>query len=174
MDVSRIRIGLALVLGVLLAVTASGAFDAVQPALFAQLVVIGPAVLLVAGRGVALRVFVEVLAVVTGVTLAVLVAGGALSDVSEALVHGPRQLLTTEWPSPSVPTVVGAVALLTGATSAIASDLAGRSRLHLAPLAVYVVGWAAAMAIGAPVRPPGWVMVCLLYTSDAADDSALV
>ena len=72
MDVSRIRIGLALVLGVLLAVTASGAFDAVQPALFAPLVVIGPAVLLVAGRGVALRVFVEVLAVVTGVTLSLI------------------------------------------------------------------------------------------------------
>ncbi|MFW2335105.1 transglutaminase-like domain-containing protein [Ilumatobacter sp.] len=159
MDVSRIRIGLTLVLGALLAVTAGGAFDELQWPLFAPLLFIGPTAALMTRQPVVARVFVAVVAVLAGVTLAVVMAGGVVGDVIEALVQGPRQLLTTEWPSPAVPTVVGAVALLTGGTTAIAADLAGRNRLHLAPLAVVVVGWAAALSIGAPVQPPGWVMV---------------
>ena len=159
MDVRRTRIGLTVVLGALLAVTAGGAFDELLWPLFASLLVVGPAALLVSGRRLVVRVPVEVVAVLAGVTLAVVLAGGALGDVSRAFVQGPRQLLTTEWPSPAVPTVVGAVALLLAATTAIAADLAGRSRLHLAPLAVFAIGWAAALAIGAPVQPPIWVMV---------------
>jgi len=155
-DVRYARIGLTIVLGVLLAVTAGGAFDELLWSLFAPVLLVGAAGALVSGRGLPVRVPVEVIAVLAGVTLAVVAAGGTLGDVADALVQGPRQLLTTEWPSPTVPTVVGAVALLLGATTAIAVDLAGRSRLHLAPLAVLAVGWAAALAIGAPVQPPTW------------------
>ncbi len=159
MDVRSTRIGLTIVLGGLLAVTAGGAFDELQWPLFAPLLVIGPAALLVSSRRPVIRLPVEVLAVLVGVACAVVLADGAYGDVRRALVQGPRQLLTTEWPSPAVPSVVGAVALLLGTTTAIAADLAGRSRLHLAPLAVFAVGWTAALAIGAPVQPPIWVMV---------------
>lgn len=158
-DVRHTRIGLTLVLGLLLAVTAGGAFDELTWPLFAPLLFVGPSALLVCGRRLVVRLPVGIVAVLAGVTGSVLAAGGALSDVGSALVEGPRQLLTTEWPSPTVPTVVGAVALLLGATTAIAADLAGRSRLHLAPLAVVAVGWTAALAIGAPVQPPAWVLV---------------
>jgi len=159
MDVRHTRVGLAVILGALLAVIAGGAFDEVLWPLFAPLLLVGPAVMLVTGRRIVVRVAVEAVAVLAGVALAVVLAGGTFGDVTDAVVQGPRQLLTTEWPSPAVPTVVGAVALLLGATTAIAADLAGRSRLHLAPLAVFAVGWVAALAIGAPVQPPAWVMV---------------
>jgi len=159
MDVRHTRIGLTVVLGALLAVTAGGAFDELLWSLFAPLLFVGPAALLVCRRRFVVRLPVEVAAVLAGVALSVVVAGGTASDVTRAFVQGPRQLLTTEWPSPTVPTVVGAVALLLGVTTAIAADLAGRNRLHLAPLAVFAVGWAAALAVGAPVQPPTWVLV---------------
>jgi hypothetical protein len=159
MGVTRLRIALTLVLGGCLAIVAGGAFDALLWSLFVPVVTVGAAAILLPRQRVLVRGLAGVAAVLAGVVAAVLSAGGSLGDSARALVHGPRELLTTEWPSPAIASVVGAVALLVGMTTALAADLAGRARLHLAPLAVMCVGWAAALSIGAPVRPALWVTV---------------
>ncbi len=159
MDVTRFRLASTAALGVLLALVASNAFDSVQWPLLLPVGIATVGAVLVVRRRVIVRLVVGLVAVAGGVVSATLAAGGSTDDAGSALVRGPRQLLTTEWPSPTVPSVVGAVALLVGATVAIALDLAGRERLHLAPLAALAIGWTAALAIGAPVRPPIWIFV---------------
>lgn len=161
MDVTRWRIALVFALGVLLAFGAGGAFDAVQWPLFAPVAVVGFASLLVPARRIMIRAASAVVSIVVGVIAAVLLAGGSFGDSLNAVVSGPRQLITTEWPSPAVPTVIGIVAILLATVTAVAADLAGRPRLHLAPLAPMAVGWAATLAIGAPVRPDTWVIVAV-------------
>ena len=158
MDVVRLRLGLTTALGVLLAFVASNAFDSLRWPLLLPVVIATVEAVLVRRRGLALRFVAGLVAVAAGVVTATFAAGGEWRDAWSALVAGPRQLLTTEWPSPAVASVVGAVALLVGVTMTVALDLAGRDRWHLAPLAVIVTGWVAALSIGAPVRPPVWVL----------------
>ena len=157
MDVTRLRLVLTAALGVLLALVAGNAFDSVQWPLLLPVGIAGVGAALVVRRRFVLRLAVGILAVAAGVVAATSAAGGALGDSRRALIEGPRQLLTTEWPSPAVASVVGAVALLVGVTVAVALELAGRDRLHLAPLAAIAVGWVAALSIGAPMRPPIWI-----------------
>ena len=160
-DLTRLRIGIALAISLLLAYAAGGAFDAVQWPLFAPVVVVGASSLLSARLRLAHRVVVALVSIGVGTASAVLLAGGSVGDIVDSLVRGPRQLITTEWPSPAVPTVVGVVAVLVAAVTAVAADLAGRRHLHLAPLAPLAVGWGAILAIGAPVRPAPWVVIAV-------------
>lgn len=158
-DLRIVRVLTTLGLAALLATVAGGAFDAVRWDLFVPVVIVGAAALLVVRRRLLVRVPVLSVAVAVAVVGAVLAAGGSFADAGRSVVQGPRQLLTTEWPSPALPTVVGAVALLVAVVTAVAADLAGRRRLHLAPLAVVAAGWIAALSIGAPVRPPTWILL---------------
>ena len=48
-----------------------------------------------------------------------------------------------------------------GIVTAIAADLAGRPRFHVAPLASIFVGFTAVMAIAAPVHPSRWPLALL-------------
>lgn len=161
MDVTRWRIALVTALGVLLALGAGGAFDATQWPLFTPIALVGIAALLAAGQHIVVRAAAAVMAIAMGGTVTVLLAGGSFADALTAVVSGPRQLITTEWPSPAVPSVIGVVAFLLAIVTAIAAELAGRARLHLAPLAPMAIGWAAVLAIGAPVRPAPWVIVAV-------------
>ena len=158
MDVIRLRLALTAGLGALLAIVAGNAFGTMQWTLLLPVAIAAVGAAIVARRRLVIRLAVGFVAVAGGVVAATLGAGGSMDDAWSAVVEGPRQLLTTEWPSPAVASVVGAVALLVGITVVVALDLAGRSRLHLAPLAAIAVGWSAALAIGAPVRPPIWTL----------------
>src|SRR5690606_3595182 len=77
------------------------------------------------------------------------------------VIDGPRRLLTTEWPSPTDPTVLATLALLLGGATALAVDLARRPRLHLAPLAPVLVALIVVVALSAPRRPPWWLLAAL-------------
>lgn len=159
MDVIRLRLALTTVLGMLLALVAGNAFDSTQWPLLLPVAIAAVAAVLVVRLRLVLRLMVGIITITVGVFAATMASGGAAGDTWSALVEGPRQLLTTEWPSPAVASVVGAVALLVAVTVVVALDLAGRDRLHLAPLAVISIGWVAALSIGAPVRPPIWIFV---------------
>jgi transglutaminase-like putative cysteine protease len=163
--VTPVRIGLVTLLGVLLAVVAGGVFDGTQAPLFVVPVLVGPAALAVHRRRWPARVGVALLAACGGVVLAVVLAGGSVGDAAEGVLRGPRRLLTTEWPSPSDPTIIAAVAALIAVVTAAAVDLAGRERLHLTTFVPIVTGLATLFALGAPVRPAPWVTVALGVTS---------
>ena len=53
----------------------------------------------------------------------------------DAIVDGPRRLLSTEWPSPIRPDLTGTVAAMLAIDAALAAVLASKVRWHLLPLA---------------------------------------
>lgn len=156
-----IRIALVAVIGLMLAVLGGRAFDEFVPALLVPPPVVALVAYTVRRRPVTVRVAAEfVITVVTGL-LAGVIAGGALDELLGDAIDGPRRLVTTEWPSPLDTGVVITIALAVALTTAIAADLAGRARFHLAPLAPVSLAFAGVMAIAAPVAPVRWTLVVL-------------
>jgi hypothetical protein len=148
-----IRIALAGLMGVILAIIASRAFDAlVWPLLAAPLVVTIVGLLSYPRRALE-RLVALAVGVVVGTVGAGLLAGADATELVTGPVTGFKRLLTTEWPSPRDPTIVVAIALMLSIVTALAVELAGRPRFHLAPLAVIAIGLTGAMAIAAPVHP---------------------
>jgi transglutaminase-like putative cysteine protease len=158
---TSVRVGLVTGMGLLLAAIAGGVFDGIQGPLFVAPALAGATALLTSGRRWLVRLSVALVAIVGAVLLAVLLAGGSPGDAAPSLMRGPRRLLTTEWPSPADPSIIGALSVLLGGVTGLAADLAGRARLHLAPLVPLTVGLAAVLALGAPVRPAVWLTVGL-------------
>jgi transglutaminase-like putative cysteine protease len=96
-------------------------------------------------------------AVVVSALATALVSDGAVGDAFIGLVRGPRQILTTEWPSPRWPTLLVALSAVTAAATYLAVALSIRLRWRLAPLlpvAVAFVALVAAAAPGGKVWPP--------------------
>ena len=82
-----------------------------------------------------------------------LTAGGHASDFTKGLTNGPRQVVTTAWPSPRFVTIFVALGALIYVATAVGIDLAMRWRwraLAIVPLAVALV---ALIAAGAPDGP---------------------
>ncbi|MDJ0768198.1 MAG: transglutaminase-like domain-containing protein [Ilumatobacter sp.] len=163
----RARIGLVAIMVAILGLVGGGTFDRTEWSLVvvAPLVTIGA--LLVAGRRWFIRLAVALVAIAASVATAGVLAGGTLGDAATGVVEGPRRLITTEWPSPSDPGVIASVALLLAVVAALAADLAGRERSHLAPLLPIAAGLAALLALGAPLQPSGTTLICLSATAAA-------
>lgn len=161
MAVTRVRIVLVTAMCVVLAIVAGDIFDRLIPPLLATPVVCGGTALLVAPTPWKLRLAASLAGVVVAVVAAVLLFGGSLADATVGLVAGPRRLLTTEWPTPDDAKIVAAVALALALTTAVAAELAGRRRWHLAPLGVVATGFTAIAALGGPGLPATWSLVVL-------------
>ncbi|MEA3185381.1 MAG: hypothetical protein QOJ74_1858 [Ilumatobacteraceae bacterium] len=81
------------------------------------------------------------------------VANGTAADVGRGLRDGPRQVITTSWPSPRFPTIFVALAALIFVAAAVSIDLAMRLRWRALPIAPLVVAMIAMIAVGAPDGP---------------------
>ena len=114
-----------------LAVLAGGIFDRWVWSLGIAVVV--PAAVSIAVRPLSgfARLLTAVSTIAVSLAMVVLVEGGQLGDIVDALTSGAQRLLSTEWPSPDRPDLIGSVALLLGISSALATDIAGRRRWHL-------------------------------------------
>ena len=95
-------------------------------------------------------VIVAPLGVVAAVIIGVTSRGGGIDDVVDAMTAGPQRLLTTEWPSPATPELVGVVALFIAAATAISAVLAVRARWQLMPLVPTVVAYVSIVGLSAP------------------------
>ncbi len=109
-----------------LSVMAGGVFDRFVPALLVSTLIVGAASLALATHGQRVRHALVVVVVIVAVFVAVLLTGGSLGDATSGIWSGPRRLITTEWPSPVEPTVVGTLALVLGVGTVVAGDLAAR------------------------------------------------
>ncbi len=118
--------------------------------LIAPLVPTAVAVALV-GRGPALRAIGAIVGVGAAVVAIVVIEGGGFSDVVDAFTSGVQGLLSTDWPSPARPDLVGAVAAVLATATAISDELAGRRRFHLLPLLPLLCCYLGAIALSAPV-----------------------
>jgi hypothetical protein len=105
---------------------------------------------LVASRSVLVRLTASGAAVVGAVAGVVAIEGGGPTDVVDAFTDGPQRLLSTEWPSPLQPDLVGTVAAGLALAMAVAAELAGRRRWHLLPLAPLIIAYVAVVGLSAP------------------------
>ena len=92
--------------------------------------------------------------VVTSTAVAVLAVGGEVGDLVTTATNGLGRLLSTEWPSPVRPEIVGVVALIVASASALAAWLATSARLHLAPLLPLLIAGVTLSAFAAPAGSP--------------------
>ncbi len=156
-----VRIALVGALCLVLAVVASEAFGRLLWPLLLVSPIITAVALLTRHQPSAVRWVAAACSVLVAAAASGLADGAVPGELVGGLVGGPRKLLSTEWPSPRDSTVVIAVALLMAVVTAVATALAGRTRLHIAPLLVVAGGLVTAMAIAAPVRPEAWAMATM-------------
>ncbi|HEY0521622.1 MAG TPA: transglutaminaseTgpA domain-containing protein, partial [Ilumatobacteraceae bacterium] len=96
-----------------------------------------------------------------GSSLAVAFASdGTASSFGRGLLDGPRQVVTTAWPSPRFATIFVALAALIFVVSAIATDLAMRIRWRSFPVVPLIIGMVALIAVGAPDGPQWQAIAC--------------
>lgn len=156
-----LRIGVVTTMGAALAVIAGAIFDELQPALFIPPVTVGLAAVLTRSAGRGWRIATAIATVAASAVVVALAVDGDIGDALRAVVNGPRRLLTTEWPSPVEPSVITAVGIVLGLSTAVAADLARRRRWRFAPLIPLAVGAVALIALGAPARP-SWLVIAAL------------
>jgi hypothetical protein len=96
------------------------------------------------------RFLVAVLGIGPSVTIIVFATGDQASDVVDALTAGTKRLLSTDWPSPDRPELIGTVGLFLAGPTAAAAELAGRREWHLLAFTPVVVAGALLTALGAP------------------------
>jgi hypothetical protein len=99
------------------------------------------------------RAALFVVAVVVATLVVGLLTGASTTELVTGPFTGVKRMLTAEWPSPLDPRIIVAIAFMLAVVTAAAVELAGRPRLHLAPLAAVIIGFTGAMAISAPVHP---------------------
>jgi hypothetical protein len=87
------------------------------------------------------------LAVVGTVT----VAGGSAGDVVDAFTSGIQGLLSTDWPSPAQPDLLGTVAAVLAVSCAVSSEIATRRRFHLLGLLPLLLAYLGVVALSAPL-----------------------
>jgi hypothetical protein len=90
-------------------------------------------------------------AVVLAVVVTVVVAGGSLGDVVNAFSSGPQGLLSTDWPSPDRPDLLGTVAAGLALLCALSAEITRHRRFHLLGLLPMLVGYIAVVALSAPL-----------------------
>lgn len=156
-----IRVAIVIAMGIVAALLAGGIFDRRLPVLALAPVVTGVVAFATARLRWLWRVLALSAAVSASMLTVVLFEGGEPRDAVDALVQGPRRLLTTEWPSPVEPSIVGAIALLLAASTGVAAVLAADRRWRLAPLVPHSVATVVVLALGAPTRPAWWLMALL-------------
>jgi transglutaminase-like putative cysteine protease len=89
---------------------------------------------------------------------------GTLASLGRGLLDGPRQVVTTAWPSPRFPTIFVAIGALIFVATAVSIDLAMRVRWRALAIAPMVVAMVALVAVGAPDGPQ-WQPVLLAAAS---------
>ena len=111
---------------------------------------VGILAMLTLGRGRLVRLPVAIAGALASVIAVVLILGGDGNDVLASFGAGFQRVLSTDWPSPDRPDLVGTIAVGLALTTAFATELARRERLHLAPLLPIVVGHIGVIALSAP------------------------
>lgn len=110
---------------------------------------------LLSRRHLVVRVAGQALAFVGSGIFVTYAADGTPSDFGNGLLDGPRQLVTTAWPSPRFPTILVALATLIFVASAVSIDLAMRVRWRALAIAPLLAAMVTLVAVGAPDGPQG-------------------
>lgn len=153
---ARARIALLLAGYVVVGAAACGIFDQFEWALLAAPLAPAAIAVLLLGRRGWIRAGGAAIAVIASAAIAVAVNDGGVGDLVDAFSSGVQGLLSTDWPSPSTPELIGTVAAVIATATAVSSELASRRRVHLLPLAPLIAVYIAAVGLSAPLGVDWW------------------
>lgn len=135
----------------IVAVSAGDIFDRIVWWLLIAPIVVGAVAVLTVRRRWLVRVTAAIVAVLASTSAIVVITGGTIGDVAPALLAGPQQILSTDWPSPDRGELTGIVAVSLALLTAAAAEAARRARLHLTPLFPVVIAEVVVIALSAPL-----------------------
>ncbi len=168
-------LGLCAVTGLL----AARVFDDVRAAGLAAMVIVAVPALAVRRLPGEVRGVVHLVALVGGLVVTALAAGGRVpADVYEGVVGGSGDLLSVSWPAPLDAGLFVVVAMLVGAASIVTAELAAAGRWRLTMLAPSAGLGLVLGALGAPAGRPAilgvgaWIAAALvvLFTSETVTE----
>ncbi len=133
------------------ALAAGGIFDRRVWWLLAAAALVGGAAYLTCRRTWPARVGAALGTVATATATVVFASGGSVADLPAAFGGGIQRLLSTDWPSPDQPDLLGIVATAIGLATALTAELARRARLHLTPLLPVLIAQLLVIALSAPL-----------------------
>lgn len=151
-DGVTVRVLLVTAMSSLLGALAGSIFDGFAPSLLISPAVTGLAATVALGRSRVVWWAVVAATTLASAVVTMLVAGGSPRDAF-GIVSGPRRLISTEWPSPSDPVMLGSLGFLLAIGVVAASALVFRRTAHLAPLTPLLVVLVIVVALAAPQRP---------------------
>jgi hypothetical protein len=166
----RLRIVLVTLMMCVVALAAGDIFDRRVWWLLAPSALVGSTAFVTCPRPWPIRLASGLGAVVATTTIVVVVSGGNASDLGAAFGRGIQRLLSTDWPSPDRPDLLGIIATGLGLATAVSAELARQQRLHLSPLVPVVVAQLLVIALSSPqgVRLGWLVPIAVLALAFAA------
>jgi transglutaminase-like putative cysteine protease len=147
---SRARIAVLGAIGLVLALAASDIFDHRSPSFLLAALIPTTAALITCPRQAIIRLAGAVGSVLAAIGLVVLLAEGSSRDVVDALTSGAQRLISTEWPSPATPDLLGTAAVGVGIATALAAELARHRRWHMLPILPLLVVYVVIIATSSP------------------------
>jgi len=102
------------------------------------------------GRPALARLAGAIFSVLLAVTVTVNVASGTSGDILRAFSSGVQGLLSTDWPSPPLPELLGSVAAALATLCALSAEIVTRRRFHLLGLLPLLVAYFGVVALSAP------------------------
>ena len=149
--VVRLRIAVLAIGFAIVGAAAGGVFNELQWTLVVAPVLPATAAFALVRNRPLVRFVAAAATIVLAVVVAVAVASGSSSDVIGAFSSGIQGLLSTDWPSPVQPDLVGTLAAILAMLCAIGVELASRRRFHLAALLPLLISAVVVVALSAPV-----------------------
>jgi Transglutaminase-like superfamily/TgpA N-terminal domain len=131
-----------------------------EPVLFIPAIVAVVFGWLISRRHLVARIGVHIVLFAASSFVVAYASDGTARSVGDGLLDGPRQIITTSWPSPRFPTIFVALAALIFVATALSIDLAMRVRWRALAIAPMVVAMIAMIAVGAPDGPQWQAVLC--------------
>lgn len=148
--IGRLRITAIAVAVAVVGAASGGIFDSAEWTLVTAPVLPVVVAMVVVTRRATIRIAGAVVSTVAAVAATVGFEAGSPGDVADAFTSGVQGLLSTEWPSPLRPDLLGTVVAATATAGALGAELAGRRRYHLMPLLPVLAVYLGAVALSAP------------------------
>ena len=167
MGLTRLRLAVLAAVFVVLGASAGGIFDRFIWVLAVVPVVPIGLVALTAARGGMLRFGAAIVGILVATGLAVVVVGGNAGDIVAAFNSGVRRLLSTEWPSPYRPPLVGVVAAGLAVGASLSALITCAKRWNLLPLVPVALTYLAVIALSAPLGLRPWALLAVSILSVA-------
>lgn len=149
LGVLPVRAVIVIVMMSIVATAAGDIFDRRVWWLLTAPVVVGAVTAVLHGRKTLVRLVGTATSIIVATAIVVIVGGGNGATIVDSLIAGPPRLLTTDWPSPDLPELVGTIAFGLGLATAAAVTLAQRSQAHLSPILPVIAAQVAVIALSA-------------------------